>query len=118
MPAKRVATGKDFDESTGRLKEGVDAVLLSETEATTLRERIFSGPWRVSSVEQRPQTRRPAPPFTTSTLQQEANRKLGYSAKDTMSIAQRLYENGYITYMRTDSVQLSSEAIDAPCAVP
>ncbi len=113
VAGKRVATGKDFDESTGRLKEGVDAVLLSETEATSLRERIFSGPWRVSSVEQRPQTRRPAPPFTTSTLQQEANRKLGYSAKDTMSIAQRLYENGFITYMRTDSVQLSSEALSA-----
>jgi DNA topoisomerase I len=113
VAGKRVATGKDFDESTGRLKEGVDAVLLSENEATSLRERIFSGPWRVTNVEQRPQTRRPAPPFTTSTLQQEANRKLGYSAKDTMSTAQRLYENGYITYMRTDSVQLSNEALSA-----
>ena len=114
VAGSRVASGKDFDESTGRLKEGVDAVLLSrDRKPTSLRDRIVSGPWRVTDVESGPQTRRPAPPFTTSTLQQEANRKLGYSAKDTMSIAQRLYENGYITYMRTDSVQLSSEAISA-----
>jgi DNA topoisomerase-1 len=113
VAGRRVASGKDFDESTGRLKEGVEAVLLSETEAAALRDRIVSGPWRVSGVEKRPQTRRPSPPFTTSTLQQEANRKLGYSAKDTMSVAQRLYENGYITYMRTDSVQLSKEAVTA-----
>lgn len=113
VAGRRVATGKDFDESTGRLKPGVDALLLSETEAGALRERIIAGPWRVAAVEQRPQTRRPAPPFTTSTLQQEANRKLGYSASDTMSIAQRLYENGIITYMRTDSVHLSNEAITA-----
>jgi DNA topoisomerase I len=113
VAGKRVATGKDFDESTGRLKGGVDAVLLSESEARALRDRILSGPWRVTDLEKRPQTRRPAPPFTTSTLQQEANRKLGYSAKDTMSTAQRLYENGYITYMRTDSVHLSNEAIHA-----
>ncbi len=108
-----MATGKDFDESTGRLKEGVDAVLLAQTEAAALRDRIVAGPWRVTAVEQRPQTRRPAPPFTTSTLQQEANRKLGYGASDTMRIAQRLYENGIITYMRTDSVHLSNEAVTA-----
>ena len=113
VAGRRVASGKDFDESTGRLKEGVEAVLLSETEAAALRDRIVSGPWRISGVEKRPQTRRPSPPFTTSTMQQEANRKLGYSAKDTMSVAQRLYENGYITYMRTDSVQLSKEAVTA-----
>jgi DNA topoisomerase I len=110
---RRVATGKDFDESTGRLKEGVEAVLLTQMEATALRDRIVAGPWKVTGVERRPQTRRPAPPFTTSTLQQEANRKLGYSASDTMRIAQRLYENGIITYMRTDSVQLSKEAVTA-----
>ncbi len=68
VAGRRVASGKDFDESTGRLKEGVDAVLLTETEAAALRDRIVSGPWRVSDVEKRPQTRRPAPPFTTSTL--------------------------------------------------
>ncbi len=110
---RRIATGKDFDEATGRLKEGVEALLLSEAEAAALRDRILGGPWKVTDVEQRPQSRRPAPPFTTSTLQQEANRKLGYSAKETMQIAQRLYENGNITYMRTDSVQLSREAITA-----
>jgi DNA topoisomerase I len=113
VAGRRVASGKDFDEATGRLKAGVEAVLLSETEAAALRDRIVTGPWRVTDVEKRPQTRRPAPPFTTSTLQQEANRKLGYSAKETMGVAQRLYENGYITYMRTDSVQLSGEAITA-----
>jgi len=110
---RRVATGKDFDESIGKLKEGADVALLSETDSVALRDRILGGPWRVTDVEQRPQVRRPAPPFTTSTLQQEANRKLGYSAKDTMRTAQRLYEDGYITYMRTDSVQLSREAITA-----
>jgi DNA topoisomerase-1 len=110
---RRIATGKDFDESTGKLKAGSDVVLLSEPEATSLRDRAAAGPWAVTDVEQRPQVRRPSPPFTTSTLQQEANRKLGYSARDTMSVAQRLYEDGYITYMRTDSVQLSREAITA-----
>lgn len=110
---RRIATGKDFDESTGRLKADVDAVLLAESEATSLRERIATGPWTVTNVEQRPQSRRPAAPFTTSTLQQEANRKLGLSANETMRIAQRLYEDGIITYMRTDSVHLSNEAIDA-----
>jgi DNA topoisomerase I len=113
VAGRRVAIGKDFDESTGRLKEGVDAILLTEAEAAALRDRIVTGPWKVAAVEQRPQTRRPAPPFTTSTLQQEANRKLGYSARDTMQIAQRLYEDGIITYMRTDSVHLSNEAITA-----
>ncbi|HEV3299784.1 MAG TPA: type I DNA topoisomerase [Planctomycetaceae bacterium] len=110
---RRVATGKDFDESTGKLKPSADVVLLSESDSTSLRDRAAAGPWKVTDVEQRPQVRRPSPPFTTSTLQQEANRKLGYSAKDTMRVAQRLYEDGYITYMRTDSVQLSREAITA-----
>ncbi|HEV8002701.1 MAG TPA: type I DNA topoisomerase [Planctomycetaceae bacterium] len=110
---RRVATGKDFDESTGKLKPGSDVILLSEADATSLRDRATDGPWSVTDVEQRQQVRRPSPPFTTSTLQQEANRKLGYSAKDTMRVAQRLYEDGYITYMRTDSVQLSREAITA-----
>jgi DNA topoisomerase-1 len=110
---RRVASGKDFDESTGKLKPGLDVVLLSESESAALRDRLATESWAVTDVEQRPQSRRPAPPFTTSTLQQDANRKLGLSAKDTMSIAQRLYEDGYITYMRTDSVQLSREAINA-----
>src|SRR5690606_2616165 len=74
---------------------------------------IRGAEWVVTSVESRQQTRKPYPPFTTSTLQQEANRKLNLSARDTMRVAQRLYEDGYITYMRTDSVHLSDEAIQA-----
>ncbi|MQA89899.1 MAG: type I DNA topoisomerase [Gemmatimonas sp.] len=110
---KRVATGRDFDESTGRLIEGRDVVLLDETAAGDLRARVEDSEWKVRETEQKPTVRRPAPPFTTSTLQQEANRKLRLSARDTMRIAQRLYEEGCITYMRTDSVNLSQQAIDA-----
>ena len=110
---KRVATGKDFDESTGGLKENADVLLLGEDEARELAERIRKADWTVTRLEQRPQKRKPYPPFTTSTLQQEANRKLGLSARETMRTAQRLYEDGLITYMRTDSVHLSDEAISA-----
>lgn len=109
---KRVATGKDFDESTGKLKPGADVLLLDQSQAAALRDRIEPGPWEVSELEQRQENRRPYPPFTTSTLQQEANRQLRLSARDTMRIAQRLYEDGIITYMRTDSVHLSNEAIN------
>ena len=110
---KRVATGRDFDENTGRLIEGRDVVLLDEAAAGALRERVEPAEWKVASTEEKPSVRRPAPPFTTSTLQQEANRKLRLSARDTMRIAQRLYEEGLITYMRTDSVNLSQQATDA-----
>ncbi|MBN1563619.1 MAG: type I DNA topoisomerase, partial [Anaerolineae bacterium] len=107
----RLATGKDFDESTGRIPEGKLVVLLNEAEAKALVERWQDAEWTVSDVNERDQTRAPSPPFTTSTLQQEANRKLGLSARDTMRVAQRLYENGLITYMRTDSVHLADEAL-------
>ena len=110
---KRVAAGKDFDESTGKLREGSDVLLLGEAEAKELQERIRSLPWTVTSVQEREETRKPYAPFITSTLQQEANRKLRMSARETMQVAQRLYEDGYITYMRTDSVQLSDEALKA-----
>lgn len=110
---KRVATGRDFDENTGKIAEGKDVLLLDQTQATDLRDRLLNGTWRVAGVDERITTRSPAPPFTTSTLQQEANRKLGWGAKQTMRTAQTLYENGYITYMRTDSVNLSDEAINA-----
>ncbi len=110
---RRVAQGKDFDESTGRITEGVDVLLLQEQPARELQDRLKSVEWKVSEIDSRPQTRRPAPPFTTSTLQQEANRKLSMSAKEAMATAQRLYEDGYITYMRTDSVSLSQEALTA-----
>jgi len=110
---KRVASGKDFDETTGKLKESADVLLLDQAGAQKLVEKVKGVPWTVKSVEQRQQSRRPYPPFTTSTLQQEANRKLGFSAKETMQVAQRLYEDGHITYMRTDSVTLSGEAMKA-----
>jgi DNA topoisomerase I len=113
LAGQKLATGADFDESTGRIAAGRNVRLLNEAEAQALHARLQGKPWTVTDVEERPVTRKPAPPFTTSTLQQESNRKLGLSAKDTMRTAQNLYENGYITYMRTDSVHLSQQAIAA-----
>jgi DNA topoisomerase-1 len=110
---QRIATGKDFDENTGKIKEGAKVLLLEEAAAKDLQSRISTSPWIVSKVEEKRQTRRPSPPFTTSTMQQEANRKLGMGARDAMRTAQRLYEAGHITYMRTDSVSLSGEAVNA-----
>jgi DNA topoisomerase-1 len=109
---KRVASGRDFDENTGRLKTD-DVVLLDGEQARALQERLRASAWTVADTDEKPTVRRPYPPFTTSTLQQEANRKLRLSARDTMRIAQRLYEEGLITYMRTDSVHLSEQAIKA-----
>lgn len=109
----RVASGKDFDENTGEIRKGAKVLLLDEQQATELKNRLDQGQWSVVDVNERVQNRRPPPPFTTSTLQQEANRKLRLSSKEAMRVAQRLYENGYITYMRTDSVHLSNEAIQA-----
>ena len=113
LAGTRIASGKDFDPSTGKLATDAEVVLLDEAAAAGLRERILRKPWRVSASEEKPGIRRPAAPFITSTLQQEANRKLRLSARETMRIAQNLYENGYITYMRTDSVNLSTQAITA-----
>lgn len=110
---KRIASGKDFDEQTGKLKPDADVILLDEKAAAELKARIEPADWIVSEIEEKEQTRKPYAPFTTSTLQQEANRKLGFSARQTMQTAQRLYENGHITYMRTDSVHLSEEALAA-----
>ena len=110
---QRVATGRDFDEHTGKIKEGVNVLLLQEAQARDLQTRLKQGDWNVTNIEKRPQTRKPPAPFITSTLQQEANRKLNMSARQAMQTAQRLYEDGHITYMRTDSVTLSQEAIDA-----
>ncbi|NJN84778.1 MAG: type I DNA topoisomerase, partial [Caldilineaceae bacterium] len=109
----RVASGRDFDENTGKIAEGKQVLLLDRQETETLRDRLLKGLWTVIGVEDKEATRSPSPPFTTSTLQQEANRKLGLGARETMRIAQSLYEQGYITYMRTDSVHLSDEAISA-----
>ncbi|MCO6431498.1 MAG: type I DNA topoisomerase, partial [Deltaproteobacteria bacterium] len=108
---KRVAIGKDFDAKTGKLLEGSDSVLLNEKSAGELKQKLLNSKTLVSSVEEKPYTTKPAPPFTTSTLQQEASRKLNFSARRTMQIAQVLYENGLITYMRTDSTILSEEAL-------
>ena len=111
----RVAAGRDFDDR-GALKtpkSGTAVVHLDEAAATSLAAGLQDSDFAVTNVDTKPYTRRPAAPFTTSTLQQEASRKLRWSSKSTMQVAQRLYENGYITYMRTDSVFLSNEAVSA-----
>ncbi|MEP6520113.1 type I DNA topoisomerase [Microcoleus vaginatus] len=109
----KVANGSDFDENTGQIIAGRRVLLLNEEQARALLSRIQNKPWTVGNIEERPVTRKPSPPFTTSTLQQEANRKLRLGARETMRIAQGLYERGFITYMRTDSVHLSEQAIEA-----
>ncbi len=109
---KRVATGRDFDPDTGKLVGADKLLLLGEAEARALAKRLPGERWRVSDVEEKKQKRSPAAPFITSTLQQEASRKLGFASRQTMRIAQSLYEQGYITYMRTDSTTLSQEAVD------
>ncbi len=112
LSGERIATGRDFDDR-GQLKSS--ARTLDEAAASSLAQAIAlpSTTVAVSKVESKPYSRRPAAPFTTSTLQQEAARKLRFSARQTMSVAQSLYENGYITYMRTDSPSLSKQATDA-----
>lgn len=113
LDGKRLATGKDFDEATGKLKGNSGAIILGEDDALKLQDSLGKADWAVTDIEKKKQKRSPAPPFITSTLQQEANRKFGLSASNTMRIAQRLYENGFITYMRTDSTNLSQQAINA-----
>jgi DNA topoisomerase I len=108
----RVATGRDFD-SLGTLRKADEVVVLDEARATALATGLQGAQLSVASAEEKPYTRRPYAPFMTSTLQQEAGRKLRFSSERTMSVAQRLYENGYITYMRTDSTTLSESAIEA-----
>lgn len=108
---RRVASGKDFDEQTGKLKADSPVILVDENKAKEIAEQIKTAAWKVTDVTDKPITRKPSPPFITSTLQQEANRKLGLSSKDAMRTAQSLYEKGFITYMRTDSVTLSQDAI-------
>ncbi len=113
VDGRRLAAGRDFDPATGGLKADVDVLLLDEDGARTLAAALQGGTATVTSVEEKPYTRRPYPPFMTSTLQQEAGRKLGFNSERTMRTAQRLYENGFITYMRTDSTTLSSAAQQA-----
>ncbi|WP_265443203.1 type I DNA topoisomerase [Flexivirga meconopsidis] len=111
LDARRVATGRDFDDR-GNLKSD-NVFHLNEQQATSVATAVAAATATVSSVQEKPYTRRPSAPFTTSTLQQEAGRKLRMSSKAAMGVAQRLYENGYITYMRTDSITLSDSAINA-----
>ncbi|HXA60921.1 MAG TPA: type I DNA topoisomerase [Streptosporangiaceae bacterium] len=111
LDGKRVAQGRDFS-SLGQLKSA-DLVHLNEDAARGLAARLENRPFEVKSVERKPYTRKPYAPFRTTTLQQEAGRKLGFSTKYTMQVAQKLYENGFITYMRTDSITLSATALDA-----
>ncbi len=117
VDGRRVAQGRDFT-SIGELRGGADdgqrAILhLDGGAAAALRDRLADAAFRVRSVERKPYRRSPYAPFRTTTLQQEASRKLGFSARYTMQLAQRLYENGHITYMRTDSVTLSQTALNA-----
>ncbi len=109
----RVAGGKDFDGLTGKLADSSKVVLLDEKKSKQLAKDMETATWKVTSVEEKTFNSKPAIPFITSTLQMESNRKLGMSSKDTMRTAQRLYEEGLITYMRTDSPNLSQEAINA-----
>lgn len=110
---KRVASGKDFDSETGNLlKEKVGEVIhLDGSKAESVRQEIHNQAWKVIEAEEKPVSRKPPAPFITSTLQQEANRKLGLSAREAMQVAQSLYEQGFITYMRTDSTFLSQQAL-------
>jgi DNA topoisomerase-1 len=118
VDGSRVARGSDFD-SLGQLKvstgstTGPDVVHLDRTRAEGLVEALHDTSFEVRSVDSKPYTRKPYAPFRTTTLQQEASRKLGFGASRTMSVAQRLYENGFITYMRTDSITLSESAVSA-----
>jgi DNA topoisomerase-1 len=109
----RVAVGKDFDANSGKLKTKEGVVALDEASAKKVEKEVREGKAAVSSVEETPYSTAPAAPFVTSTLQQEANRQLRFSARHTMGLAQQLYENGFITYMRTDSTTLSEEALGA-----
>jgi DNA topoisomerase-1 len=113
VDGRAVATGKSFT-STGEIKPGSNALVLDESAARALADELSTGASTVvRSVESKPYRRKPSAPFRTTTLQQEASRKLGYSATRTMQVAQRLYEGGYITYMRTDSTTLSDSALQA-----
>jgi DNA topoisomerase-1 len=113
LDGRRLATGSSFEQTTGQLKAGSDVVLLDEASARDLARRLEGADFTVRSTDEKPYSRKPYAPFMTSTLQQEGGRKLRFSAQRVMQTAQRLYENGYITYMRTDSTNLSETAVNA-----
>ena len=112
VDGKRIAAGKDFDPFTGKLNND-KVFLLSESQANQLVKELENGSWKISDIQEKVKNSNPKPPFTTSTLQQEAARKLRFSARKTMRAAQGLYEQGFITYMRTDSTALSDEGMKA-----
>ena len=112
LDANKIATGKDFDKETGSISKS-NTLTLDQNRAEKLANEFSSSSWKVYKVEKKPVTQNPYPPFITSTLQQEGIRKLRMSSQQVMRSAQHLYEEGYITYMRTDSVSLSNEAIQA-----
>ena len=114
VEGKKVASTSDFG-ADGAVKEKSleNILLLDEKGARSLVDSLKSTPLTVKSMEESPRTERPKPPFTTSTMQQDAGSRLGWGAQITMRVAQRLYENGYITYMRTDSINLSAQAVNA-----
>ena len=112
IDGKKIAVGNSFNKKTGKLDKE-DVVLLNERSANDIVEGIDKCKWKVESLIVKPKNQNPYPPFITSTLQQEGIRKFRLSSQQVMSIAQKLYENGYITYMRTDSVNLSTEALNA-----
>lgn len=112
VEGQRIPNSNDFDDKTGMAKSD-NLMILNEQGARDLIERLKGETFRVTSIEEKPFTERPKAPFTTSTLQQEAIRKLGFTARRTMDTAQRLYQNGHITYMRTDSTTLAQVAVDA-----
>ncbi|MDQ3782185.1 MAG: type I DNA topoisomerase, partial [Actinomycetota bacterium] len=113
VDGERVATGKDFADDGSAKSAKAARLILDESTATSLAAGLGDARFTVVAVEAKPYTRRPYPPFRTSTLQQEAGRKLRFAARRAMAAAQRLYEAGYITYMRTDSITLAASAIDA-----
>ena len=113
LNGQKVSNGSDFNDQTGELKIGNKSLVLDKDKVDKLLKAFSEESWKVFKVEKKPSTRKPVAPFTTSTLQQEANRKLRLSARETMRCAQGLYERGFITYMRTDSVHLSEQAIKA-----
>jgi DNA topoisomerase-1 len=113
LGGQKVAGSKDFDELTGKPRAGTTALLLDQQKSSSLADKLKDSPFVVSDIEEKTYHLKPFVPFITSTLQQEANRKLGLSARETMRVAQHLYEEGWITYMRTDSPSLSGEGIRA-----
>ena len=113
LGGERIASGRDFDPETGALREDAGTLALGAERAGAVAEAVAASAWTVAAVAERPWKQRPPAPFVTSSLQQEAGRKLRFTAQRTMQAAQSLYEHGYITYMRTDSVHLSDQALNA-----